>query len=87
MYYNLFILAVLLICRKVNNQGYYLINPDKTLSNAEKRILSFLKERKVDWPGITSVEPTSDQFSSLLQENDILLYVFCLFFVLPSSWF
>lgn len=50
-----------------------MLNPDKTLSNAEKRISNFLKERDVHWKGILSEEPTSEQFSSLLKQNDILL--------------
>jgi len=49
------------------------LNPDKTLANAEKRILNFLKVRSIDWKGIKSEEPTSEQFSSLLQKNDIIL--------------
>lgn len=59
---------------KIKNQGYYILNPDKTLSNAEKRMSSFLKERNVNWDGIQSQEPTSEQFSSLLKKNNILLY-------------
>ncbi|XP_025203573.1 separin [Melanaphis sacchari] len=59
---------------KIKNQGYYILNPDKTLSNAEKRMSSFLKERNVNWPGIQSQEPTSEQFSSILKKNNILLY-------------
>lgn len=50
-----------------------MLNPDKTLSNAEKRMASFLKERNINWNGIQSKEPTSEQFSSLLKQNDILL--------------
>jgi hypothetical protein len=34
---------------------------------------NFLKERDVCWKGILSKEPTSEQFSSLLKQNDILL--------------
>lgn len=63
----------MLIFRKIKNQGYYMLNPDKTLSNAEKRMSSFLKERNVNWDGIQSQEPTSEQFSSLLKKNNILL--------------
>lgn len=66
--------TVLCIFRKIKNQGYYIINPDKTLSNAEKRILSFLKKRQVNWPGIQSQDPTSEQFSSILHNNNIILY-------------
>lgn len=36
-------------------------------------MLSFFKARNMDWEGIQSVEPTSEQFSSILQKNDILL--------------
>lgn len=50
-----------------------MLNPDKTLSNAEKRMSSFLRERNVSWDGIQSQEPTSEQFSSLLKQNNILL--------------
>lgn len=69
----IFILTVKYIFRKIKNQGYYILNPDKTLSNAEKRISSFLKERKVDWDGIQSKEPSSEEFISLLKQNNILL--------------
>lgn len=61
------------IFRKIKNRGYHILNPDKSLSNAEKRISSFLKERQVNWPGIHSQEPSSEQFSSVLQNNDIVL--------------
>lgn len=50
-----------------------MFNPDKTLSNAEKRMSNFIKERNINWPGIQSEEPTSEKFSSLLQQNNILL--------------
>lgn len=59
--------------RKIKNQGYYMLNPDKTLSNAEKRMMSFLKERNINWIGTQSEEPTSEQFSSLLKQNNIVL--------------
>jgi len=62
-----------MIFRKIKSQGYYILNPDKTLSNAEKRMSSFLKERNINWPGIQSQEPTSEQFSSILKKNNILL--------------
>lgn len=51
-----------------------MINPDGSLSNAEKRILSFLKERQVNWPGINSEDPTSEKFCSILENNNIILY-------------
>ncbi|VVC26326.1 SEPARIN core domain [Cinara cedri] len=59
---------------KIKNQGYYILNPDKSLFNAEQRISSFLKERQINWPGIKSQEPTSGHFSSVLQNNNIILY-------------
>jgi len=36
-------------------------------------MLSFLKERKIDWCGIQGEEPSSEQFRSLLEQNSILL--------------
>lgn len=50
-----------------------MLNPDKTLSNAEKRMLNFIQERDIHWKGILSEEPTSEQFTSILKQNDILL--------------
>lgn len=50
-----------------------MLNTDKTLNNAEKRISCFLIERNVNWPGLKSEEPTASQFKSVLQQNDILL--------------
>lgn len=34
---------------------------------------NFFKERKLDWNGIQSEEPTSEQFVTLLKQNNILL--------------
>lgn len=50
-----------------------MINTDKTLSNAEKRMLSFLKERDINWHGIHSEEPTSEKFTEILLKNNIVL--------------
>lgn len=50
-----------------------MLNPDKTLSRSEKRMESFLRERKVDWCGTQRKTPTGEQFTSILKENDIFL--------------
>lgn len=68
-----YILTKWTIFRKIKNQGYYILNPDKTLTNAEKRMSNFFEERKLDWNGMQSEEPTSEQFISLLKHNNILL--------------
>ncbi|XP_050541254.1 uncharacterized protein LOC126905523 isoform X2 [Daktulosphaira vitifoliae] len=59
---------------EINTNGYYMINTDKTLSNAEKRMLSFLKERDINWQGLHSEEPTSEKFTEILRKNNIILY-------------
>ncbi|XP_050439007.1 uncharacterized protein LOC126844674 isoform X2 [Adelges cooleyi] len=59
---------------EISSKGYYMFNTDKTLPNAEKRMLTFLRERSIDWQGIKSEEPSADKFTKILQQYDIILY-------------
>lgn len=64
---------MLVFFREIKDKGCYMLNPDKTLTNAEKRMSSFLMDRYINWPGLRGEEPTAEKFTSFLQQYDILL--------------
>ncbi|KAK7575673.1 hypothetical protein V9T40_011959 [Parthenolecanium corni] len=54
--------------------GFYIINPDLTLQNTEKRIVQFLNMRSSNWEGLIGKSPSPTEFQNVLTSKDLLLY-------------
>lgn len=55
------------------SSGFYIVNPDLTLENTEKRIIQFLKTRFPKWCGLAGKIPSKNEFMDALIKYNILL--------------
>ncbi|CAG7729472.1 unnamed protein product [Allacma fusca] len=51
----------------------FILNPDQSLMNVQKRLESYLKSHKM-WKGIISRKPTFQEMEDALQNKDVMLY-------------
>jgi len=55
------------------NQCTFILNPDGSLPNVQKRLESYLTERK-KWTPIVGRSPTTQEMQEVLEQKDILVY-------------